>query len=573
INSTGNQITPEIVTLDQISTNFEEYEAELIKVLAVDFTDTGTFQTGQVYEVTDASRATGNFRTTFYDADYIGTAIPSISVNLTVICNSRSDGEFITSRSLADIEPASGDETITVLIPNGGEMWYQGTSQTISWASYNFTGDVIIELLQNSSNPVILISSTENDGYWTWDIPTDLPVADNYSISVSDVDDGDPADESDAYFSILEQVPQPDQGDVIITEIIQNPAAVADDAGEWFELYNTTGIAIDIDGWIIRDADNDEHIITNASPLIIMPYDYLVLGINADEQTNGGVLVDYQYSTFTLANGEDEVILFWVDGTTEIDRVEYDDGVTFPDPNGASIALNPYFMNYEDNDLGTNWYTSYTVYGDGDMGTPGEENPEPPIYPEAPSSPQPADGSTDIEIDPILTWVNGDFTQTIDLYFGTEDPPVTMVLDNVTAVETYTPETLLENTTYYWQVICRNSFGDTEGDIWNFTTESTAWEENQIPGSTSLIGNYPNPFNPSTVINFTLAENTKVALDILDIRGILITTIVNDYLTANSYSLTWTGVNDKGEKVPSGVYLYRLKTADSSQVRKMLLLK
>ena len=55
-------------------------------------------------------------------------------------------------------------------------------------------------------------------------------------------------------------------GDVVINEIIQNPAAVADAAGEWFELYNATGAAIDINGWTIADAGTDSHIITNNGP-------------------------------------------------------------------------------------------------------------------------------------------------------------------------------------------------------------------------------------------------------------------------------------------------------------------
>ena len=59
------------------------------------------------------------------------------------------------------------------------------------------------------------------------------------------------------------------QGDVVINEIMQNPSAVADGAGEWFELYNATGAAIDIDGWTILDDDTDSHTIDNGGSLTI----------------------------------------------------------------------------------------------------------------------------------------------------------------------------------------------------------------------------------------------------------------------------------------------------------------
>ena len=65
---------------------------------------------------------------------------------------------------------------------------------------------------------------------------------------------------------------------------------------------------------------------------------YLVLGRNADSSSNGGVVVAYRYGGFTLGNADDEIIL--LDGVgTEIDRVAYDGGPAFPNPDGASMML------------------------------------------------------------------------------------------------------------------------------------------------------------------------------------------------------------------------------------------
>lgn len=168
------------------------------------------------------------------------------------------------------------------------------------------------------------------------------------------------------------------QAALIINEIMQNPSAVADGSGEWFELYNPDAVDVDIDGWTIADNDSDSHVIANGGPLLVPAGGYLVLGNNTDAGTNGGAPVAYSYgSGWFLANGADEVVL--LDGSlTEIDRVEYDGGPNWPDPTGASMALK--IGGQGDNNVGSNWATSVQPFGAGDLGTPGGPNvdvPEP----------------------------------------------------------------------------------------------------------------------------------------------------------------------------------------------------
>lgn len=159
-------------------------------------------------------------------------------------------------------------------------------------------------------------------------------------------------------------------GDLVISEIMQNPSAVGDSNGEYFEVYNTTGSAINLIGYEISDFGDDSH--TISSSVIVPAFGYAVLGINANTSTNGGVTVDYEYNGFTLANGDDEVILS-CDGAV-IDQVNYDGGPSFPDPNGASMSLNPDFLDAVSNDTGDNWCASTSSFGDGDLGTPGGDN-------------------------------------------------------------------------------------------------------------------------------------------------------------------------------------------------------
>lgn len=172
-------------------------------------------------------------------------------------------------------------------------------------------------------------------------------------------------------------------GDVVINEIMQNPAAVSDTNGEWFELYNATDADIDINGWTIQDLGTDLHVIDNDGPLVIPAGGYLVLGRNGGIGTNGGVELDYVYGNdITLANGADEIVL--IDSAdVEMDRVEYDGGPNFPDPTGASMALTDPSL---DNNDGASWEEETVItYGDGDYGTPGWENGTSPTPPPVPS--------------------------------------------------------------------------------------------------------------------------------------------------------------------------------------------
>ena len=150
---------------------------------------------------------------------------------------------------------------------------------------------------------------------------------------VSDDDVEDPADNmtGDHVFSFTTIGPPVEFEPIVINEIIQNPSAVSDSNGEWFELFNPGSEAVDINGWKIKDDGSDEFVINNGGPLEIPAGGYLVLGANDEFSANGGVTVDYDYPGFFLSNGADELILINL-GEVEVDRVEGDGGSEFPDP-------------------------------------------------------------------------------------------------------------------------------------------------------------------------------------------------------------------------------------------------
>ena len=86
---------------------------------------------------------------------------------------------------------------------------------------------------------------------------------------------------------------------------------------------------------------------------------------------------------------------------------------------------------------------------------------------------------------------------------------------------------------------------------------------------------YPNPFNPTTTISFNLtAENAENAeLEIYNLKGQKVKTLVNEKLNAGQHSVSWSGNDENGRSVSSGIYFYKLKAGDFEQTKKMMLLK
>ncbi len=94
-----------------------------------------------------------------------------------------------------------------------------------------------------------------------------------------------------------------------------------------------------------------------------------------------------------------------------------------------------------------------------------------------------------------------------------------------------------------------------------------------IPSTTQLFTAYPNPFNPSTNIKYNLAKDSHVTLAVYDVLGRQIKLLSDQYQTAGQYSVQWDGSTDAGVMAPSGTYLVRMQTGNTSQVQKVLFMK
>jgi hypothetical protein len=101
--------------------------------------------------------------------------------------------------------------------------------------------------------------------------------------------------------------------------------------------------------------------------------------------------------------------------------------------------------------------------------------------------------------------------------------------------------------------------------------------ENTIPGQFYLQQNYPNPFNPVTHIRFGLAQTSRVKLEIYNLLGQKVKTLLNENMLPGRYKATWNGIDEQGNRVSSGIYFYRLKAeapaGEFVKAEKMILLK
>jgi len=115
-----------------------------------------------------------------------------------------------------------------------------------------------------------------------------------------------------------------------------------------------------------------------------------------------------------------------------------------------------------------------------------------------------------------------------------------------------------------------NSYG-----VWVMPTKQgqLSQTETLYPARFELGQNYPNPFNPATTIAFDLPSDVKVRVQIFDIAGRLICTLVDEPKKAGSHQVIWNGQDNHGNSVASGVYVYRLQAGDFVQSRKMLFMK
>ncbi|PID27916.1 MAG: hypothetical protein CSB55_06965 [Candidatus Cloacimonadota bacterium] len=137
---------------------------------------------------------------------------------------------------------------------------------------------------------------------------------------------------------------------------------------------------------------------------------------------------------------------------------------------------------------------------------------------------------------------------------------------------TYTDSEIpVQNETYTYYVTAL--YGDQESapspEVEIFVMDN----DDVFTGSTAYLGSYPNPFNPSTSVKFSIGKATDVSLVIYNVKGQVVRTLQNGMMEAGPHSVQWNGTDDHNKSVASGVYYVRLNTSNYSKTDKILLMK
>ena len=265
-------------------------------------------------------------------------------------------------------QQGTGDVTLYVYEVNDGVVIATGMTWEIGWDLGWENGNILVNAIDYAWNYTPPCVDADGDGYA--DIACGGDDCDDADVDVhpgaAEAHDGMDQDCD----GMVDEGVLP-AGAMVITEIMKNPAAVGDDFGEWFEVYNSTAVAIDMYGMVVSDAGSNTF--TVDANVSVPAMGYAVLIKDGDPGVNGGLNADYAWpGGMDIGNGEDEIIVTF-DGV-ELDRVEYDDP-DWPDDDGAAMSLSIDAYDVALNDAYDNWCNAFAPYGDGDLGTPGAANP------------------------------------------------------------------------------------------------------------------------------------------------------------------------------------------------------
>ena len=190
-----------------------------------------------------------------------------------------------------------------------------------------------------------------------------------------------------------------------------------------------------------------------------------------------------------------------------------------------------------------------------------------------------ADAQLYIDSTYVVRW-ESNVNDTVDIQLLLDNSVVSIIGDSVVsgtqAVLWKVPSGLQTDSSYKIKVssISNNTLsGISVSTFMILSSISEISDENDVVGSYTLSQNFPNPFNPSTVINYSLANYSKVRVDIYNVIGQRIATLVNSFQQRGNYSVTWTA-----EQYASGIYFYSINAVSSTEnnfydVKKMILIK
>jgi hypothetical protein len=451
--------------------------------------------------------------------------------------------------------PQPNPKSLRVVQPNGGEQWLGGSAQEIRWTSQGGITNIKLEYsLNNGQNWTGIIASTPNDSSYDWTVP-DSP-SQNCLIRVSDATNG-VLDVSDDVFSIESLVSEgltvtsPNGGERWTMNSTQNIL--------WTSVGATANVELEYSldngsNWIViiastpNDGEYSWTVPDNPSTGCLIRVSDAENGTPSDRSEKTFSIVDADLSAIILDNldpGYKELSGRW---SSNKGRNAYGGGLRY---SYAISALAEWQVNLPASGVyEVSIYFGYFQFGG---------------FKDAVYSVLHSAGKAEFHFDQndlglAGTWntlAEFEFTGSpvvIQISTGTDGP---IVADAVRLRRIENPGILPKN----------SNFVD--------YSENGALDEEpgKIPTRYSLFQNYPNPFNLETQIGFAVPESDRICLDIYNLRGELVRTLLDAELVPGEHQVIWNGKNNMGMEVTSGIYTYFLRTKNWQDSKRLLLIK
>lgn len=170
-------------------------------------------------------------------------------------------------------------------------------------------------------------------------------------------------------------------------------------------------------------------------------------------------------------------------------------------------------------------------------------------------------------IAPTFAWNKEQNANTYQLEVSSDNFASTIINETLSDT-TFSGVNLANGFTYQWRVKATNVYSESDWSTFTFEIPVTTSLTEELPHQTQLLQSYPNPFNPTTQINYSLAQTSNVVLEVYNMNGERIAELERGTKNAGVYSVTFNAAN-----LPSGMYVYRLTANGNVITRKMLLIK
>lgn len=184
---------------------------------------------------------------------------------------------------------------------------------------------------------------------------------------------------------------------------------------------------------------------------------------------------------------------------------------------------------------------------------------------------EPGEDANDVSTEVTLSWSESIRGEVYQLQLSDKNNFEAPLVETGDLEETFykVEDELQGETTYFWRVRAGNESGYSDwSKSLRFTTQMSTSLEDEQPRKFSLHQNYPNPFNPSTVVRYQIPKSSSVQLAVFNMLGERIATLVNRQQPAGSYEASFDA-----SKLSSGIYIYRIRAGNFSEIKKMMLIK